>query len=194
MSRQRRADEGIVYNPGEINTPYEGLRELANVIVATAADDYVTYLLKPDYQLEADTLEQAAKEAVAVEMVIKKVKGDKNYFPAVQSLFEEVAERSLKTKYIGKHTTKKVRWTISRVKAAKNLEDLKLLVRYYVKTWKDRMYVMRDRNANRKALGRECVEFFHSKLFVLCTSGTIDPERLMEQCHKEADKIRRARQ
>lgn len=194
MSRQRRGNEGFTYNPGEINTPYEGLRELANVIVATAADDYVTYLLKPDYEKEAKALEATAKEAVAIEMVLKKVGGDKNYFPAVQSLFIEVADKSLKTKYIGKHTAKKVRWTISRVTAAKSIEDLKLLARYFVKTWKDRVYVMRDRNANRKALGRECEEFFFSGLFELCTSGTIDPERLMEQCHKEADKIRRARQ
>ena len=112
----------------------------------------------------------------------------------MQSLFAEVAEKSLKAKYIGKHTAKKVRWTISRVNASKNLEDLKLLARYYVKTWKDRMYVMRDRNANRKALGKECEEFFHSGLFDLCTSGTIDPERLIDQCRKEAEKIRKARQ
>ena len=186
----RPDDEGITYLPGEITTPHEGYRELANVIVAQAADDYVTYLIKPNFDKEASALEEPAKEAVAMKRVIRYMEDTNGMIEAVIKLFLEVTDKAKKTQYISRGTIKQVDEVEGWLREAKTLSDLRRIASFYCKFWKDRRWVYRDRNIKRKELGEDCVNFFYSDQFYMFTSGKIDPELLMERCKREADRLR----
>ncbi len=190
MAKQRPNDEGITYMPGEISTPQEGYRELANCIVAQAADDYVTYILKPNFEEEVDAVCEAAKEAIAAYSVLNKVRGDANYINALKGLYAEVTDRA-KTNV--QRYKKKIAVIEKQIAEAKDFEELQAAALRYRRYMTDLKYFMNMNDLQRRKMGKECEEFFRSQMFELFTSCTIDPDRLIEKCHEEADKIRAAR-
>lgn len=193
MGRQRPENEGITYNPGDITSPEEGYRELANCIVAQAADDYVTYLLKPNFEKEKLAMMRPTQEAVAIENVIKQIPEDEEAIRVSKEIFLECHERAIKTKYLRRGFVKRLKAVKKQIVKAQTVDELKVVARLYVRFWKDRYAEMRNRDNTRKSIGKDCLRFFRSDDFILYTSGTIDPDRLIEQCEKEAERLRSVR-
>ena len=190
MSRQRTNNDGILYNPGEITCPDDGYKELANCIVAQAADDYVSYILKPHFEEEVEMVKEPCIESAALYKTARLIEDDPQYIEAVKRLMLEV---TAKAKANVKKCRKKITAIEKLAEKAETLDDLKYATSRYKKYWKDNLWAARDKNLKRKMLGRECEDFIRSDLFELMTNGSIDPDKLLEKCRSEAERIRKTR-
>ena len=175
-------------NPADRDEAY---RNLAVAICAKAADDYIGYILQPDYAEEVEKARKMSLYAQAVREAVKKMPDDKA---------EEVQAHLLKSirEYeqsgmciVYKH---KSRWAVEKI--LKRLEkplpikELREIGSYFSQATKV-SYKQKLRNSERrKREKRQLEDFFKSERFALYTGGLIDPDDVIARCEQLARGIR----